>query len=114
VRKYPWRPEPTDHRTGLGPEEDRVAWHPAWVGRDRLGPMGSKQVPEVQRTYPQRCLTPPTDTPGGATGVGAGWTPGRDRVGNGQTDERRAGVGETSDVGFEGPVQAWKRPCRSD
>jgi hypothetical protein len=40
--------------------------------------------------------------------------PGTDRLGNGQTDERGAGLGETSEVGVEGPVQASKPPCRSD
>ncbi len=55
--------------------------------------------------YSHLCLNASDRYAWARDGIGFGWTPGRDRVGNGQTDERREGVGETDEVGVEGPVR---------
>lgn len=94
-------PEPADHRTGLGPEADRVAGSEVGIGGgergDQLGPMGSVEVRKYLAPIRTCALTPPI--PLGSDGSGFGWT--GEETGRKRTDRRAggAGVGETGDEG---------------
>lgn len=86
-------PEPADHRTGLGPEADRVAGSEVGIGGgergDQLGPMGSVEVRKYLAPIRTCALTPPI--PLGSDGSGFGWT------------------GEETDRPTSGGGQAWGR-----